>query len=731
MTAAMATFKIPATEATIIADQFAGAIASSPATMERMGDAFKYAGPAAAGFGISLEKTVAEVAAFHQVGLRGEMAGTAFRMALIQLSDEATKSGSVAGAALKGWDASTEGITGAVKRLNDAGVDTVTVIQELGARAGPGMAALMKMGDDAMDELAGKIKDSADVAKMYETQMNTLGGRFAIFKSAVQDIYLELFTKLEPALSAIAKRAAELADAFGELIKAVFAGDWAKVKTMMTDAFDSAIESARNAITAIKDFGTQVLETLGLTKTISSIKKLFANLRTTVQNLSTTAKTAFDKLGDVKWADVLSTAMEVLDTALSTAIEAISGIINAAERLVTWWRNLSDETKTVIKFMTGAVGLIVAAALLDAAMIKTIAVIGTYITALIAKTATLMGTTAAQMSFTAAVAAYPVAAFAAVAAAAAVGVGLGLLIRKIPGVSEAMDGLAERTMKLLGLFEEEDTSLAARNARYRAQREAMTDADRATARAAAETLHYGAALTDEQRAASEALETTAALTEEMKAAVAAADAIAAAAASAAAGLTKVSDATKVITDTTGKASDNLTTVVKPIEEIGEAADKTSKDADKMVRSLGDFTLKKLTPFDISAFTMGIKQLGMSLAGIDMPKIDLPDFSAFKIPRISRHDVSNFGTILRYLNTMLQGMDISALAKLKLPEFKLPDITKASVKTFLGALGDLKDGIMGLDFGELGRMDINIKGGGDDKLGEILGLMKGMKGVIWA
>lgn len=313
VTAALANFQIPANEATRIADQFAGAIATSPATMERLSEAMKYAGPAAAGFGIALEKTVAEVAAFHQVGLRGEMAGTSFRMALVQLSQESVKAGSAVGEALKGWDASTEGITGAVRRLNAAGVDTADVIQALGARAGPGIAALMKFGANAMDELAARITKTADVSKMYETQLGTLTGRFAIFKSAIEEVWLKLYGALAPALTALVENMTAAIDWVGKLSDALFAGQWQAAGDQVAalwesikagaaafdwiGLFDSALASAKAAFDGIRE---------GAGKIADAFKgidwgKTWETLKTTAESVwksvETFASTAMAKIG--------------------------------------------------------------------------------------------------------------------------------------------------------------------------------------------------------------------------------------------------------------------------------------------------------------------------------------------------------------------------------------------------------------------------------------------------
>lgn len=217
MTAAMATWQLGAQDAAGVADLFAGAIASSPATMQRLSDAMKYAGPAGAAFGMEMKNVVDEVAAFHVVGLRGGQAGTGFRMALLELSRAAQTGSGQVGAALKGWSAGTEGLTGAVDRLNAAGVSGATVIQEMGARAGPGMAALLKVGGDAMRDLSDKVTQNSDVAKMYETQMGTLSGQFTLLKASIEELAVKLFSKLLPAFMKIIDGAKNFVSSIGRI----------------------------------------------------------------------------------------------------------------------------------------------------------------------------------------------------------------------------------------------------------------------------------------------------------------------------------------------------------------------------------------------------------------------------------------------------------------------------------------------------------------------------------
>jgi len=296
LTAALAAFSLPASEATNVANQLAGAIASSPATMERMADAMKAAGPAAASLGISLEKAVAEVAMFNLVGLRGEMAGQAFRQVLTQLSKQAKDSSTEIGAALKGWDSSTEGITGAVRRLNSAGVTSKFVFTELGQRAGPALALLMKKGADAMDNLAARITASADVQKIYNIQMDTLIGKFSIFKSAIEEIWHVLFTKMSPALQQASDEMTKVADAVSKLIKAMLAGDWLTVAEMFSTLWDNITSGVKGVFESVREYAGKMADVFKNINWGDSFSTLTTSAVAAFTNIWTEAQSSISKI---------------------------------------------------------------------------------------------------------------------------------------------------------------------------------------------------------------------------------------------------------------------------------------------------------------------------------------------------------------------------------------------------------------------------------------------------
>lgn len=213
LTNSMAQFQLGADQSTRIVNQFAGAVSSSPATIDLLSDAFVHAGPTGAAFRMSLEQVNDTVAAFHMVGIRGARAGTAFRQTLIETQEASVTGSGAIGQALAGWSAEQEGLVGAIRRFEEAGIDGMDVIAAYGDRAGPGMAALLNLGSEAMDELSSRIQENADVARMYEIQMNNVHGRLALFRSAVEETAQRIFTTLSPALMNIIGNATQVVGA--------------------------------------------------------------------------------------------------------------------------------------------------------------------------------------------------------------------------------------------------------------------------------------------------------------------------------------------------------------------------------------------------------------------------------------------------------------------------------------------------------------------------------------
>jgi TP901 family phage tail tape measure protein len=745
MTAALANFQIDAKDAMHVADQFAGAIATSPATMERLSEAFKYAGPAAAGFGISLEKTVAEIAAFHQIGLRGEQAGTSFRMALIQLSEEANKSGSVIGAALKGWTAGTEGITGAVRRLNAAGVDTEVVIKELGARAGPGMAAMMKFGADAMDNLAGRITKAADVSKMYELQLGTLSGRFAIFKSAIEETMLTLYGSMAPALTKITEQMTKLADEVTKLIKAMIAGDWATVKKMLTDAFESGIEAA-------KKFGETLIQRIALPQTFAALRNALDTVSVYFTSAKNTATDLFNRLRNTDWATVLEKSLKLIDSALAAVVKTIDGTIKAVQAMAQAWRDLDAGVKVALLVITGSAGIVVG-------LVKLIAMIEATAKATIALSVAMKANliSHAETAYIKllllgdAIKAVTLAQVGMVAGAAALGVGLGLLIRQIPGVASALDNFTIKVGQFLGLVEKEDEALKASNEELARRRQLNSDSILAQQKLTDSIDENNDALYEQEDAAAQAINE---IIKVERAAAAEAEAMQKASNAtngASNSFSKLAIAAEPIGPIIGEfideidkadMADNLKAMgeamsgtAKQVQELADATKESKVSVTDLFGMLNKFKEMKITAFDVSAFVDAMKRLAVGLADVKLPEIKLPDFSLLKIPRVNAMEVSGFVNAMKQLATGLTGVPFPDMTPLTdLAFITIPTISRGAVVDLLHNLGLLKNGLMDIDFGGLGKIDVNITGKAGDPaavLSEIRDMLKGAKGIVWA
>ncbi|MEP3245101.1 MAG: phage tail tape measure protein [Sneathiella sp.] len=86
----MGQFKIQAKDAARVSDVLAAATSSANVDMEMLAESFKYAGPVAKSFGMSLEETVAAVGMLGNIGIQGSSAGTALKNSMLQLVNPAT-----------------------------------------------------------------------------------------------------------------------------------------------------------------------------------------------------------------------------------------------------------------------------------------------------------------------------------------------------------------------------------------------------------------------------------------------------------------------------------------------------------------------------------------------------------------------------------------------------------------------------------------------------------------
>jgi len=200
LAATMAQFNIGAHESGRIVDVYTSAINNSLLDTTSLAEAMKYAGSVGSSFGMTLEETTASIAMFRNMGLEGSLAGTNFRMAMIQASKATTRKTRVLakyGLAMK--DISPEMFTFSeiMTTIGKTSMGTSDAIEVFGARAGANIARIsaeIAENSDRWQQVNAAIADSAGLTESnYLTMMNTVSGQWDILKSVVQEMQLTLF----------------------------------------------------------------------------------------------------------------------------------------------------------------------------------------------------------------------------------------------------------------------------------------------------------------------------------------------------------------------------------------------------------------------------------------------------------------------------------------------------------------------------------------------------------
>lgn len=196
-------FGLQAEEADRVANVFAATISSSQASMNKLADSMRYAGPAAAGFGRSLEETAATLALFYNMGLTGEMAGTRFRKALSALAHptgDAKKALAQLGIQASQVNPKLHSLADIIDLLKAKGVDTAMAMRIFGQETGPAMANLIAQGGNALRDMERRITGTNKALEMQEIQLDTLTGAQKELQSVWEAVNITLGTQSIPGL---------------------------------------------------------------------------------------------------------------------------------------------------------------------------------------------------------------------------------------------------------------------------------------------------------------------------------------------------------------------------------------------------------------------------------------------------------------------------------------------------------------------------------------------------
>ena len=248
-----------ATEAGNVADILATAAASSNTSVQEMGEGFKFVGPVASAMGISIEETAAAMAKLSDAGLKGSLAGTGLRQALVKLGPDIIKQG---------------GLLPALRALDSEGLRAVTTAMEsLGARAGTAAIALANSVDD-VERLTGVFENSDGAAQdMADTLMSRVTGAALRLKSAFDAVVQGVGEAFGPASIGFMD---QVSTALGLVLG---------VTKKLGEQFGSTKDQGREAFTKVVDF----LEELAVAGSyvIDGLRAGFLGLRVVIGSVLT------------------------------------------------------------------------------------------------------------------------------------------------------------------------------------------------------------------------------------------------------------------------------------------------------------------------------------------------------------------------------------------------------------------------------------------------------------
>ncbi len=209
ITRALNIFGLQAKESAAVANTFAAAISASPLTMDRLSEAFSYAAPVAAGFGMTIEETTAAIMALAKGGIVGSRAGTSLRGMLAELStqgDRGQKILSKYGLTMEDLSVEIHGFAGVIERLRRAQMSTNDIMEVFGRRAGPAALLWIKGGSEELEKMREQVTGTNMAFQLQKLQMDTLAGAWKVFRSAVSGAVTDIGKGLGPALQELLQR---------------------------------------------------------------------------------------------------------------------------------------------------------------------------------------------------------------------------------------------------------------------------------------------------------------------------------------------------------------------------------------------------------------------------------------------------------------------------------------------------------------------------------------------
>ncbi|WP_435059373.1 phage tail tape measure protein [Streptomyces sp. bgisy060] len=304
--------------------------------------AMRYAGPVAAGLGVSMEDAASAVGMLGKAGILGQTAGTALRgmMANLAAPTKDMRRGLKA-LGIEAWDTQGrfKGLRYVIEELSRAQHEmsqqdfTAAVKRAMGKPAMSGAIALAHQGTESFDALNLAVRETGAAAQITAARGQGLAGAMTLLRKQTRQTGLALYDAMAPGLEYVTRLMTQgLSSATPYLVTAIEYGrDLAtlygpELKQRARQGLGGLIDEAEQLLGPLKDLGEEALAD-GLHLLINAGKALITVLDNLADGLSPIGRALADVSDESDGAaNSLDIVVMVLDAAAS-AVAYLSGVL--------------------------------------------------------------------------------------------------------------------------------------------------------------------------------------------------------------------------------------------------------------------------------------------------------------------------------------------------------------------------------------------------------------------
>ena len=211
-----------------LADVMAAASSNANTNVDMMGETFKYVAPVAGSLKMSMEDVAVAIGLMANAGVKASQAGTALRSILTRMAaptDPVQAAMDKIGFKLTDTAGKVKPLSQVMDELREkmnkySEAEKAQIANDIaGKHAISGLLAIVNAAPEDYENLTKAVRESdGAAARMAETMINNVQGKFTILKSQIEGVQIALFEKLKPAFEKGIELASGFTSAIGFLV---------------------------------------------------------------------------------------------------------------------------------------------------------------------------------------------------------------------------------------------------------------------------------------------------------------------------------------------------------------------------------------------------------------------------------------------------------------------------------------------------------------------------------